>query len=138
WGGILKPDVVAPGVSVRSSYNSSDTAYASLSGTSMATPHVAGVATLLLAAKPTLTYTDVFAILTRTTYFQPSWGTQPNNNYGWGLVQADAAVDMGLHGPVITGTVSSGGYGLPNATVNFVRSSDNDMYNVLTAGTGNY
>ena len=49
----------------------------------------------LLSANPTLTYSDVMGILTRTAYFSPTWGTRPNNNYGWGLVQADAGGKYG-------------------------------------------
>ena len=48
----IKPDVSAPGVSVRSSVRNSG--YGSMSGTSMATPHVAGVVALMLSAKPSL------------------------------------------------------------------------------------
>ncbi|HLE97654.1 MAG TPA: S8 family serine peptidase [Candidatus Thermoplasmatota archaeon] len=49
-------DVIAPGSNILSSYG---TGYATMSGTSMATPHVAGVAALLKALHPTWTFTDV-------------------------------------------------------------------------------
>ncbi|MEV6740999.1 S8 family peptidase [Streptomyces sp. NPDC051104] len=63
WGWSL--DLFAPGVAITSDSNASDTGTATLSGTSMATPHVAGAAALYLARHPKATPAQVSQALVR-------------------------------------------------------------------------
>jgi len=98
----LKPDISAPGVSVRSSYGSGDTVYLSLSGTSMATPHVAGAVALLWSAQPGIRGNVSFAeqILNNAAVHVSdttcSVSAVPNNTYGYGRLDIKAAVDAAL------------------------------------------
>ncbi|WP_327427579.1 S8 family peptidase [Streptomyces sp. NBC_01236] len=61
YGSVL--DIFAPGVSILAGYNTSDTATATLSGTSMATPHVAGAAAVYLAGHTSATPAQVATAL---------------------------------------------------------------------------
>jgi len=85
-------DVAAPGVGIDSTYW--DNTYASLDGTSMASPHVAGVAALVLSRNPSLTAGQVGNILRETAkpLRDAASDPVPNDRYGHGLVQAAAAV----------------------------------------------
>src|SRR5207302_10672940 len=94
----VKPDITAPGTNTRSSYNTSDNAYASLSGTSMATPHIAGAMVLLWCARPELRH-DISGSRTALNdaahflaYKQCGSAGPPNNVAGWGRVDISAAV----------------------------------------------
>jgi subtilisin family serine protease len=66
-------DIAAPGSGVLSTYNTSDTSTATLSGTSMATPHVAGAAALLSAFDPSLSPASLKATLMNTVDPVPVW-----------------------------------------------------------------
>jgi len=104
----LKPDVSAPGVNIRSCVPGNG--YASMQGTSMAAPHVAGLVALLISAYPQLAgQVDAlenmlkFSALPRTT--EQTCGDVsglgiPNNTYGFGRIDAYAAYNW-LHSAYI-------------------------------------
>jgi subtilisin family serine protease len=113
WYGVnlIKPEVSAPGINVLSSLPGG--AYGEDSGTSMATPHVAGLAALMLEADPSLTVEQIETII-RTTA-RPLGDVVPNNDYGWGRIDAYAAVAAVAHAGVVQGSVSRAADGGPIA-----------------------
>lgn len=70
--GATSVDLGAPGSNIYSTVSTSDTAYATYSGTSMATPHVSGALALLLAQYPTDSYTSLISRLLNGTDLIPA------------------------------------------------------------------
>jgi subtilisin family serine protease len=97
---LLKPDVSAPGVGVRSAYPIDS--YANLSGTSMAGPHAAGVAALIMSAFPDVRgKPDLLERLIKSNAIGLTSGQDcgsfagaqvPNTVFGYGRIDALAAV----------------------------------------------
>jgi len=152
--GEIGPEVSAPGVSVRSSVPTNS--YSVFSGTSMASPHVAGAVALLISLEPKLTgQIEQLEELLRKTAVGLTSATQscgavavgqiPNNVYGWGRIDVKAAADMVYQAGYLQGTVTVGGVPTGNAIVSFTRlgktlttrSDANGSYRVV-AGAGSY
>jgi len=87
--GLIRPDVVAPGQSITSLAYDNLTGYTELSGTSMASPAVAGVMALLLSKNPYLTPSEMGQIVEETSH---SFSGAKNNRYGSGRVNAYEAI----------------------------------------------
>ena len=100
--GRIKPDITAPGIAVKTMTR--DTTFTFASGTSLAGPHVAGVVALMIEAKPELAgKVDVIEELIRRSavkkYADNLCGDDtpdavPNNTYGYGRIDALAAVEL--------------------------------------------
>ncbi len=103
WGptddGRIKPDLVAAGVSVRSSSNTSTTAYSTSSGTSMAAPNVSGSLILLqeyyaqLNAGNFMQSATLKGVALHTTN-EAGTSPGPDYKYGWGLLNIEKAANV--------------------------------------------
>ncbi len=89
YDGRIKPDVSALGVSNTVANPNDDTDYVTASGTSFSCPLTSGVAALVLSRAPDLTPMQVREALRATA----SMSSSPNNDYGWGIIDAFAAVN---------------------------------------------
>ncbi|MGK3993954.1 S8 family serine peptidase [Sorangium sp. So ce1024] len=94
----FKPDLAAPGGSIYSTVPVENGAYDSLSGTSMAAPHVAGAVALLLGARPELTPARVRDVLQNSALPAP-WSGDPAggvpegaHRQGAGMIRVDRAI----------------------------------------------
>ena len=88
---VTKPDLVAPGAQVYSCIPPEKRPdgtyeYTYMAGTSMATPHVAGVAALLMAAKPDAPVENIITVLKETTKHPEGTECRPDNRWGYGLI----------------------------------------------------
>jgi len=92
-----KPDLTAPGVEIRSCAPGGG--FRRLSGTSMATPHVAGTVALLLQRDPTLTPRQIYNVLIGTA--RPHEPNKHNTAYGWGQINAWDALRSVVYGTAI-------------------------------------
>lgn len=102
WGptddGRIKPDLVADGENLFSSFSSSNTAYGYMSGTSMATPSATGSAALVVSwwdklfPGHVLRASTLKALLIQTA--DDLGTTGPDYQFGWGLLNVKAAADL--------------------------------------------
>lgn len=115
-------ELAGPGVGVNSTWNNGG--YNSISGTSMASPHVAGVAALVWSNHPTCTASQIRAALNATAQDRGTAGR--DTSFGFGIVQAKAAHDR------LTANGCSGGGGGTNPP------TGGGTYPNLAATTGNW
>ncbi len=109
-----KPDIVAPGTGTRSVSSSGDTGYTTMSGTSMAGPHVAGGVAVLLSAFPSLNgnvngieqrLSDT-AVRLSSALCSSTANVYPNNVFGFGRLDMGCAIPATLSG---SATICQGG-----------------------------
>ncbi|WP_046004264.1 S8 family serine peptidase [Pseudoalteromonas rubra] len=127
-------EIAGPGVGVNSTWN--DNRYKSISGTSMATPHVSGVAALVWSNFPQCSAAQIRSALNATAKDKGSAGR--DNYYGHGIVQAKAAYDYLVNAgcsdqPVLVADFSATPNGL---SVQFSNKSSSGTYS-WNFGDGN-
>jgi len=135
----LKPDLAAPGTGVRSSEPGNT--YGSMSGTSMATPNVAGAIALLWSARPSLknqitateeTLNNSAVHIATNACSSNGW---PNNVYGYGRLDIKAAVD-GLRVTPTASAQSTDPGGIVTYTL-FITNTDFATTTLSLTGSGN-
>ena len=97
---VMKPDVMGPGGYIFSTIPGHSGSYGLMDGTSMSSPHVAGIAALMRSANPRLQAHEVRDLLIGTAVpspynFDPAMGLHPVAQQGAGFVDAMAAIQAG-------------------------------------------
>ena len=152
--GLIRPDIAAPGNSIVSLDNETNNGYAIKSGTSMATPCVAGVMALMLEKNPELKPADLCRIIETTA---TKISNKKNNDTGSGVINALAAVqavNFNTSGPYFCQylftknltfgtnqslelTLINNGQGSTSGNTN-VTISTNDAYTTIVEGNKTY
>ncbi|MCS7125817.1 MAG: S8 family peptidase [Aigarchaeota archaeon] len=102
--GRIKPEIVAPGsiivaarpISDQYSRLDIDRYYTVKHGTSMSSPHVAGVVAIILQFLPDASYEDILTILKSSARWSVDFGERPNNVWGWGKLDARVVYEVGI------------------------------------------
>ncbi|MFE5049533.1 S8 family serine peptidase [Streptomyces sp. NPDC056637] len=141
--GSMKPNISAPGVNVRSTWPGNT--YKAISGTSMATPHVAGAVALLWSSAPSLignieatrALLNEGAVDVDDTHCGGTAGA--NNVWGEGKLDIFASVDKAPHtAAVVTGKVTDKATGSALSGVTVKASGATSTRTVTTAADGSY
>ncbi|MDV5144614.1 S8 family serine peptidase [Streptomyces sp. SBC-4] len=141
--GSMKPNISAPGVDVRSAWPGNS--FRAISGTSMATPHVAGAVALLWSSAPSLIgdIDGTRAALNgsaRDVDDTHCGGTAAANNvWGEGKLDILAAVDRAPHtAATVTGTITDRATGSPLAGVTVTAAAGEARRSMTTDASGAY
>jgi subtilisin family serine protease len=97
--GRQKPDIAGPGTDIvaANGFGAEGDLWTSMSGTSMASPYVAGVVGLMLAVNPKLTAAQCNGILQRTSIPLPGASYSWKNDTGFGQIDPEAAIDEAIN-----------------------------------------
>ena len=140
--GVIKPDIVAPGMAIVSADANSGSQYVSASGTSMATPFMAGTVALALQANSSLNSADIKALLASTAIdLGPSgsdgdWGSGLVDGYGFLSAASGSTGAMALPRlQALSGSVDAGGSWTGTFDVTDTELGDIATATVLIANT---
>ena len=114
--GLIRPDICAPGVSIVSLDYANNNGHATMSGTSMATPCVAGIISLMLEKDPSLSPADICRILETTSV---KLTDKKSNKTGTGLVDALAALNA----------IDNGDFKFVSHKINDINGNNNNNIN---------
>jgi serine protease AprX len=109
--------------------------YTSMSGTSMATPHAAGIVALLLEAKPELSPDEIKQVLQDTATNMPGYETW---EVGTGYINAYAAIESVMFGTKYGSTVNANQTFYSNADSTVDRMPFQVVYNPVTLSSNQY
>jgi thermitase len=117
-------DIVAPGVSIYSCYNSSSSGYTWMDGTSMACPCAAGVAAMIIGANPSaVSGANAESVLYATVDDLGAPGK--DTNFGWGRVNLNKAVRYVYNNYPFQPVSAAGFLAIVNGTVQDATYADN-------------
>ena len=93
FDGRIKPDVMAVGSGVYAASATDTMGYGYTQGTSFSCPLTAGVAALVLNAHPEASAMQIVKAIKTTAYRSTAQAARPDNFYGWGIIDAMAAIN---------------------------------------------